>query len=127
MEYARQKWQCADRRRGLERTVQRLLEKVQTIISREMKTLESGDSLPSGFPSDAVPFICGLASIGAKKSSNGTHVGIWVRRDQHEFGDKLHSTAKAADADYDKIGSVEGRSSIISERGDLHFKIYNAI
>lgn len=104
------------------------LQKIQSLFARGLAQFEDSGEVPPIFSDTAVRHVRNLSAVAAARPDDDTRVGIWVRRQRREVTPRINATAKATlQTGFDEIGSVEGQLSVLSERGELHFVIFEPI
>lgn len=104
------------------------LRKIQTLVSKGLAQFDESGDVPPIFSDTAIRHVRNLSAVAAARPDDDTRVGIWVRRQRRELTPKINATAKATlQTGFDEIGTVEGQLSVLSERGEPHFVIYEPI
>lgn len=104
------------------------VEKIQTLFDRGLEMFEVRGQVPPVFTEAAVRHVRDLAALPATKPDDDTRVGLWVRQRRREITPQIWETAKASlQAGFDEVGTIEGRLSVVSERGEPHFVIYEPV
>lgn len=104
---------------------------VREILQLMANGLEQFDiegEVPPVYPDPAIKHVRDLSAITAKDPDDDTRVGVWVRKRRTEITPQISTAArKALRSGFDELGTVEGQLSVLSERGGVHFVIYDSV
>lgn len=104
------------------------VEKIQALFAKGLETFETRGQVPPIFTDTAVRHVRDLAALPATRPDDDTRVGLWVQRRRQEITPQIRETAKTSlDAGFDEVGTIEGRLSVVSERSEPHFVIYEPV
>ena len=104
------------------------VEKIQALFAEGFALFENSGSVPPIYSDTAVRHVRDLSQITAVRPDDDTRVGVWVKRQRTEITPQINAAAKLnLSTGFDEAGSIEGRLSVISERGDPHFVIYEPV
>ena len=104
---------------------------VREILSLMASGLEHFDidgEVPPVYPDPAVRHVGDLSAITARSPDDDTRVGVWVKKRRTEITPRTSASAKRAlRGGFDEEGTIEGQLSVLSERGGVHFVVYESV
>ena len=104
------------------------VKEIQDFVARGLAMFEESGDVPPVFSDAAIKYVRDLSALSASKQDDDTIVNIWVRKSRRAITPAINAVAKSAlKSGYYELGTVEGRLSVLSERGETHFVIYEAV